>query len=238
SSSPPATRRRRTTTTATATTAKPASNRGGGARSAARARRTTTCPPPRATTAPPVPRPHRPRSRRSWARCGAPARTDRTGHPARAALPVWFGRRHDLERFAVEPVAAAEVVVVPERLDHAVAQHEHAVADRQRGQAVGDDEQRHVTAEILERLLHQPLGPQVERAGGLVEHEHARVADERAGERETLLLPAGEVLAAGADERLVAVGPLHDLLVQVRQLGGALHGVERDVGPVEGDVGG
>ena len=48
------------------------------------------------------------------------------------------------------------------------------------------------------------LGLRVERAGRLVEHQHRRVAQDRAGDRDALLLAAGEAVAALADDRVVA----------------------------------
>ena len=58
----------------------------------------------------------------------------------------------------------------------------------------------------------------VERAGRLVEHEHGRVAQDRAGDRDALLLAAGEAEAALADDGVVALGERRDRLVD---LGGA-----------------
>ena len=58
----------------------------------------------------------------------------------------------------------------------------------------------------VEGVLHGALGLGVERAGGLVEHQHPRVAQQRAGDREPLLLAAGEPVPARADDGVVAVG--------------------------------
>jgi hypothetical protein len=46
----------------------------------------------------------------------------------------------------------------------------------------------------------------VQRARGLVEDQHARVLEQRAGDRDALPLAAGERHAALADQRVVAVG--------------------------------
>ena len=53
-----------------------------------------------------------------------------------------------------------------------------------------------------------PLGLRVDRRHRVVEHDHARAGDERAGERDALALAAREVDAALADQRVVAVGQL------------------------------
>ena len=60
------------------------------------------------------------------------------------------------------------------------------------------------SASVVEGLLHGALGLGVEGAGRLVEHQHPRVAQQGAGDREALLLPAGEAVAARADHGVVA----------------------------------
>ena len=78
--------------------------------------------------------------------------------------------------------------------DHAVVHEDDPVADVA-GEAhlVGDDDHRHPLrgqlAHHVEHLLDQ-LG--VERAGHLVEEHHVRVHRQRAGDRDPLLLAAGE----------------------------------------------
>ena len=57
---------------------------------------------------------------------------------------------------------------------------------------------------LVERRLDRALGLVVQRAGRLVEHQHPRVAQQRAGDRQPLLLAAGEPVAAGADHGVVA----------------------------------
>ena len=66
------------------------------------------------------------------------------------------------------------------------------------------------SARPVERLLDGALGLHVERAGGLVEDEHGRVAQDRARDRDALLLAAGEAVAALADDGVVAVGQRGD----------------------------
>jgi len=46
--------------------------------------------------------------------------------------------------------------------------------------------------DALQKLLHFDPGQRIERAKRLVENQDARLADERAGERHTLLLAAGQ----------------------------------------------
>ena len=78
------------------------------------------------------------------------------------------------------------------------------------------------SARLVERLLHGALGLGVQRAGGLVEHQHRRVAQDRARDRDALLLAAGEAVAALADERVVAVGQRRDQVVDLRGARGVL----------------
>ena len=53
-------------------------------------------------------------------------------------------------------------------------------------------------------LLDAPLGVQVDVGGRLVEHEDARVGDQRPRERDQLALAGGQLRAALADLRVVA----------------------------------
>ena len=75
----------------------------------------------------------------------------------------------------------------------------------------------------LQGGLNQPLGTGVERAGGLVQDQDARVLQDDAGDGDALLLAAGELVAALADDGVVALGQLHDAVVDG---GGACGGVD------------
>ena len=70
--------------------------------------------------------------------------------------------------------------------------------------------------QAVQRLLHGALGLVVQRAGGLVEHQHRRVAQDRPGDGDALLLAAGEAVAALADDGVVAVGQRRDEVVDLR----------------------
>ena len=59
--------------------------------------------------------------------------------------------------------------------------------------------------ELDQRLLDGALGLGVEGRGGFVEDEDRRVLDEHAGDGEALLLAAGELDAALADDGVEAV---------------------------------
>ena len=68
-----------------------------------------------------------------------------------------------------------------------------------------------------------PFADVVQGRRGLVENQHWRILEQDAGDRQALPLTAGEVLAALADLGVVAARHRHDLVVQVRQLGGVLN---------------
>ena len=64
-----------------------------------------------------------------------------------------------------------------------------------------DERHRHVVLDHLQLELHLLAQLEVERAERLVQQQDARPVDERAGERDALLLPAGEL------PRLPPLGP-------------------------------
>ena len=76
---------------------------------------------------------------------------------------------------------------------------------------VGDDDRRAARAPARRSGPSSASSASRVQAGGrLVEHEHRRVAHERAGDREALALAAGERAAALAEPRVVAVGQRRD----------------------------
>ena len=100
------------------------------------------------------------------------------------------------------------------RLDDAPAlEHVNAVSVAHGREAVGDDEAGAADDQLLERALDRRLGFVVDGAGGLVQDQDARVADDGARQGDALALPAGELLAALADLGVVAVGQGADEVV-------------------------
>ena len=77
-------------------------------------------------------------------------------------------------------------------------------------------------ADVLERALDRGLGLVVDGRGGLVEHQDRRVAQDRPGDRQPLALPARELLAPLADDRVVALGERRDEVVRLGEAGGLL----------------
>ena len=76
----------------------------------------------------------------------------------------------------------------------------------------------------------------VEVRGRLVEHEHGRVREQRAGDDEALALPAGELAAVLADERVPAVGKRAHPVQDPRSPERVLDLVIGRVGAAEADV--
>jgi hypothetical protein len=69
--------------------------------------------------------------------------------------------------------------------------HHDAVGLAHGGQAVGDDDHRAALADGLHVVLDDAFRLVVERAGGFVEDQDARVADQGAGDGDALALAAG-----------------------------------------------
>src|SRR5438552_2389643 len=110
-------------------------------------------------------------------------------------------------------VAAAgeDQVLVAADLDDATAVEDDdlvRIADGR--ETVGDRDRRAALREAVERLLHEPLGLGVERARRLVEDEDRRVAQDRARDRDALLLAAREAVAALADDGVVSLRQRRD----------------------------
>ena len=74
--------------------------------------------------------------------------------------------------------------------DRAAVEHEDLVGVANRREPVRDRDRRASAGELVERLLDRALGLVVERGGGLVEDQYGRVAQDRAGDRDALLLAA------------------------------------------------
>ena len=85
----------------------------------------------------------------------------------------------------------AQQIVMPSVLDDAAAlDRDDAVRDRDRGKPMRDDEHGTSLRDPAHIVLDHPLTLVVERARCLVEDEDARIADQRASDRNTLALPA------------------------------------------------
>ena len=109
--------------------------------------------------------------------------------------------------------SSSSSLVVAVRQHAAVVEHDDLIGERDRRQAVGDDERRAPRHRLVERELDLALGRGVDGGGGVVEDQHARVGQQRAGDRQALALAAGQRQPALADLRLEALGQARDELV-------------------------
>ena len=88
--------------------------------------------------------------------------------------------------------------------DPAAVVDEDLVGPEDGRQPVGDRDGRPALDQALERRLDEPLADGVERRRRLVEDQDPRVLEEDPGDRDALLLAARELVAALADDRVVA----------------------------------
>ena len=101
---------------------------------------------------------------------------------------------------------------------------------------MGDDERRPALHQRFERALHQSFAFGVEGRGRLVQKQHRRVFQDRAGDGEALALAARQRDAALAELRIVALRQGGDEAVRGRLPGGGDDRLARRVGRAIGDV--
>src|SRR6476659_3204966 len=106
----------------------------------------------------------------------------------------------------VAAAAGQELVVGATLDDLAAVEDEDLVGVADGGEPVGDGHRGAALGEVVERLLHGALGAGVEGAGGLVEEQDGRVAQDGPRDRDALLLAAREPVAALADDGVVPLG--------------------------------
>ena len=104
---------------------------------------------------------------------------------------------------------------------HAVAHHRHAIRQRERFLLVVRHEHRRDAEPLLQAAqldLHLLAQHLVERAERLVEQQHGRLDDDRARERDALLLSAGQLprIAVGKRAELDELERLVDRLARAR----------------------
>ena len=118
--------------------------------------------------------------------------------------------------------------------DTAAVEHDDHVRVADRAQPVGHDDAG--AAALPQAVVDLQLGYRIERRGGFVEHQDGGVGHERAGDLQTLALPAAEVAAVLLDRGVVLAGAGHDLVVDLGVAQGAGHGVVLDEGVPQGHV--
>ena len=91
-------------------------------------------------------------------------------------------------------VAALEQLVMPaEIVDPAAFEHQDHVGVHQHREAVRNDDERAAFGDAQQIGVDDRLAFGVERAGRLVEDQDARIADQRAGDRQALALTARQI---------------------------------------------
>src|ERR1700744_3474322 len=106
--------------------------------------------------------------------------------------------------------------------DVTVVENDDLVRVADGGQPVRDGDRGPAFGKGVERLLHGPFGLGVEGAGRLVQDQDARVPEQGPGDRDPLLLAAGEPVPAGADHGVVPVGQADDEVVDLGRAGRVL----------------
>ena len=110
--------------------------------------------------------------------------------------------------------------------------HHDPIGQRQNGQAVRNENRGPVAGELFQHLLDRLFALQIDLAGGLVEDQDGRIAEDGPGQGDALPLAAGEAIAQRPGLRLVAFGQfLFDEAMGVGLLGGLDHLLARGVGP-------
>jgi hypothetical protein len=107
--------------------------------------------------------------------------------------------------------------------DPAAVVHQDLVGSQDRRQPVRDRDRRPAAFQLLQRPLDQALADGVKRGRGLVEDQDPRVLQQDAGDRDALLLAAGELVAALAHDRVVALRQVHHAVMDRRGARCPLH---------------
>ena len=116
---------------------------------------------------------------------------------------------------AIRTVAADQLGMAAALDDAAVIEHEDAVGADHARQPVRQDQGRAPLRQPVERLLDHRLVLGIDRGQRLVEDQDRRVAQQCPRDRQTLALSAGQIDAALADDRVIALRQLRDEFVRV-----------------------
>ena len=128
------------------------------------------------------------------------------------------------------PPARSRSCGVPGLDDPSVDEHDRAVGELDGREPLRRDEHGTPLERRPQPLDEAPLGERVDGRERIVEHDDARTGDERARECDPLALAAGEIDAALADQRVVAVRQLAGERVDAGRLARREHLVPVGVG--------
>ncbi|CAK8736737.1 hypothetical protein SODG_000450 [Sodalis praecaptivus] len=107
--------------------------------------------------------------------------------------------------------------------DPSLLHHQNFIGFFDGGQAMGDDQGGPILLQRIQRFLDCPLGFGIQRRGGLVEDKYRAIAQQRAGDGDTLTLAAGEQDAVFADNRIQAHVHFFDEIHGVSHAGSVLY---------------
>src|SRR5580658_1034713 len=140
------------------------------------------------------------RTARSAPGLGAARRTERNNVMRRPGEEVLVLL---VPKIAVDVAALDQRAVRTDVVDPPAFEHEDRIGRDQRGQPVRNDDQRAALGDAHQIGVDDRLALGVERARRLVEDQDPRVGDQRAGDRQTLPLPARQVGRPLVDEGVV-----------------------------------
>jgi hypothetical protein len=106
----------------------------------------------------------------------------------------------------VQPTGREQLVVLAALADPALVDDQDLIGLTDGRQPVGDDQRGAAGQGRLERLLDGGLRLGVQMRGGLVKHHDGRRLEQQPGQRDPLLLAAGQPEAAVAHDGVQAVG--------------------------------
>src|SRR5580765_5051992 len=130
-----------------------------------------------------------------------------------------------------------EVAIAAEQLERrAVHEHDRPVSHLHGREPLSRDEDGPAGDGRAQIVDEHPLGLGVDRRQRVVEHEDAGTRDQRPSERDALALSTGQIDAALADQRVVAVRQLVGELVDAGRSARGEHVVPGDVRPSGGEV--
>lgn len=133
-------------------------------------------------------------------------------------------------------VLLQELFVTPLLHDLSLFDDDNTVGPSHCTEAVDDDEDGVPLRDSGHVVLDDAFRFVVQRTGGFVEDENARVGDQRAGDGDTLALAAGQCAALLADQGVVTFGQFEDEVVGAGQFGRLHDRAHLQGGVGQGDV--
>ena len=124
----------------------------------------------------------------------------------------------------------------PDIDDVATVQHQDLMAVGQGTEPVRHDQHGPAKRDALDVGIDQRLAFRIERAGGLIQDQDARIMDQRPRDRQTLALAAGQIGRTFLDPGLIAFGQTLDELLGAGQAGGAHRIAQGQAGAAGQDI--